>query len=150
LRWVNKESTNPELAKVIERSGLVDSLFTHRNARRFMNDFVEMGAELYRLFLSPFTQLETCIKNAFASNSPLLINIQTGDHEINRLPWELLYAPEHYFLATSPHFQIIRSIEDNAGRRDACAPRKETHPWPPSQEGNTRRNSQQGRSGCFL
>ncbi|MCP4344178.1 MAG: tetratricopeptide repeat protein [Desulfobacterales bacterium] len=102
-----------EIKKISDYCGLADSFITHHDSRRFMNDFIGIGTALHRLFLEPFTGLEAFTSDAVSQNSPVLINIQTHDHEINRLPWEFLYSPENQFIAASPRFQVIRTVGDD-------------------------------------
>ncbi len=101
-----------DLKKISERSVLADSFFTHPDPKRFMNDFIDIGSALHRLFLEPFTGLDAFTSDAVSQNSPVLINIQSLDHKISRLPWELLYSPVHQFMAACPRFQIIRTAGD--------------------------------------
>ena len=102
-----------EITRIMKRSRLIDSLLINPTAHRFTTEFIEIGSEIYGLFLRPFSKLEEFINYSISQNSAILINIQTNDHDISRLPWELLYSPEYQFIATSPRFQIIRTIEDS-------------------------------------
>ncbi|MBI4595412.1 MAG: CHAT domain-containing protein [Candidatus Tectomicrobia bacterium] len=56
-----------------------------------------------------------------AGNEAILINIQSNDHLISQLLWELLYSPDFQFIAASPRFRMIRTIDDNishAGQKE--------------------------------
>ncbi|OEU82143.1 MAG: hypothetical protein BA865_01005, partial [Desulfobacterales bacterium S5133MH4] len=101
-----------EIQRLLSRSKLLDTIFNHHRPDQFANEFIHAGAEVFRLFFDPFTEFEALIKRAESKNAPVLISIQSNDHEIDQIPWELLYSPEHGFLGTSPRFQFIRTVAE--------------------------------------
>ncbi|RMD56669.1 MAG: CHAT domain-containing protein, partial [Nitrospirae bacterium] len=99
-----------DVERLQNSSRILESLFSHHEPHRFNKDFVRIGRELFHIFLEPFKDIDSWLKRAESSISPSSIIIETTEHLVGTLPWELLYKDEYGFLAASPHFQIIRTV----------------------------------------
>ena len=103
-------SPDPEKIKgIINKSDLIESFIIDHHTHRFENDLIKTGLEMYGLFLEPYTKLAEFLQGN--TSRIIKINIQTNQHDISNLPWELLYTHEHQFLAVSPRVKLVRTRE---------------------------------------
>jgi hypothetical protein len=116
-------TVSEESVKSLRKStGYLESFLLHRESHRFVTHFVAYGSELYRVFLSPFKDAGNWLSQSQSSTMPSFIGIETTDHAVSSLAWELLYAPEQGFLAESPYFQIIRTLGTDGALGRALLP----------------------------
>jgi hypothetical protein len=95
------------IKSIISKSDLIESFVTDHHSHRFTSDLIKTGLEMYGLFLEPYSKLAEFLQRN--TSRVIKINIQTNQHDISNLPWELLYTPEHQFLAVSPRVKLLRT-----------------------------------------
>ncbi|MDY6855714.1 MAG: CHAT domain-containing protein [Thermodesulfobacteriota bacterium] len=103
------------IKSIVSKSDLIESFITDHNSHRFASDLIQTGLDMYGLFLEPYSKLaEFPQRNA---SRVIRINIQTNQHDLSNLPWELLYTPEYQFLAVSPRVKLLRT-RDKSGENN--------------------------------
>jgi len=103
-----------EIQRIIDSPRLLDSFLSHPEPGCFSGDIMNLGKEIFQRFLQPYPHLNSAVQSARSHNIPMLIRIRASDHDINLIPWELLYAEEFGYLCLDPWLQLIRTPLDGA------------------------------------